>query len=198
MFLSDTDIVKYIDDRMIIVTPNYNPDDLRQAGLRVHLSNTIYEQQASDEIIDIRDQNLNEDRLKSIFFKQIDLKNGKYRDAGYILQPNCSVIASTVESFKLSNNLFVLLDGRSTLARFGITVHISAAIVDSLNLRSPKSITLEIFNLGRFKFVLYPNMPIAMAMFGLLSSDSNRIPSMHYIGSEALPNVSYIQKNRSI
>ena len=194
MFLSDAEIREYIQDKRIQITPPYKSSDLRQCGLRVHLSNIIYELNETDNVIDLRNENLNSSAIQDIFYNKINLESFSLGNDSYILSPGESVIGSTVESFILPNDMIILLDGRSTLARFGITIHISAAIVDSLNLKTPKSITLEVFNLGKHKFTLYNNMPIAMVLFGLLSSESTLKPSEHYVGRQVLPNVQYVRE----
>jgi len=195
MFLSDADIVKYLESGIIKVFPQFQHSDLRQCDLRVHLSNEIYELSETDIVIDLRDEKLSESVIRDTLYRKVSFNESADGRIGYVLSPNKSVIASTVESFVLPNNMFILLDGRSTLARLGITIHISASIIDSLNLQKPKRITLEIFNLGKHKIMLYNTMPIGMVLFGVLSSDSVSKPSEHYTGEQVLPNLKYIRDN---
>jgi len=186
MFLSNVDIQRYIDSKEIQIYPSYDPKDIQQYGLRVHLDPIIYERKSTADIIDMRNP-LPTSTMQKKYFKEKDLCN----ETQYLLEPNNSILGCTSEGFILPNDLFMLLDGRSTLARLGITTHLSSCIVDNLNRSSPKSVVLEIFNFGKQRLILYPEMPIAMVLFGKLSSETTLTPSEHYIDKQILPNVQY-------
>lgn len=79
-------------------------------------------------------------------------------DQPFILEPGTFVIASTAEKVTLSNSLGARIEGKSSLARFGVPVHLTAPKIDP---GWSNKITLEIINLGPFRVYLSPMMEIA-------------------------------------
>lgn len=64
----------------------------------------------------------------------------------YHLQPNNFVLAQTLESVCIPPNLVGLVQGRSSWARVGVSIHVTAPKIDpGFNAQ----ITLEMFNFGR-------------------------------------------------
>lgn len=101
--------------------------------------------------------------------KLVDFKDpqedGLYKEvtaSDILLEPGDFVLGQTLESIELANNLSAMLDGRTTLARLGITIHQTATVL----LAGHKGIiTLEIANLGKFKVRLLAEMKIAKLVF---------------------------------
>lgn len=83
-----------------------------------------------------------------------------------ILEPNDFVLGATKETIKIPKNLLGRLDGKSTLGREGITVHITAGFIDP-GFRG--QIVLEIKNLGNKKVDLRKFKSIAQISFEELS-----------------------------
>jgi dCTP deaminase len=199
MFLSDVDIKKCVEKGVIRVYPSVKQEDYRPSGIRLHLSNIIYELNKSKEPVDIRNQKITQNQvLMEKFYKKIDLLELENEGNSYILEPGRMILGSTVEKISLPNYMIGFLDGRSTIARFGITNNITASFIDNMNNREPKNITLEIGNCGSLRFVLYPNLPIGMLLFANLSSDTETISSGQYVDNQVLPNLEYIHKKNII
>lgn len=137
MYLSDTTIRKYIQLGKIEADGTLNIETL---GISAHLNNEI--------LIPSPDQ-------KVWIDKPIDLQYTKYniKDNEYVLKPNEFVLASTIQSIKTDKDIITFLDGRSSLARIGMTVHISATVLDGTPFNK-HNIVLEIKNLGNFEIVL--------------------------------------------
>lgn len=76
------------------------------------------------------------------------------------------VLGETYEEIGLSEKIGMLLEGRSTIARLGLTVVQTAMIIDSG--QKPKKMTLEIRNNGYNTILLYPQMKFCRACFFLL------------------------------
>ena len=197
MYLSDVDIKKYIEKGIIKIEPPVQEIDYRQCGIRIHLSDIIYELSSSDDAVDLR-HNLRSDTILKKFFKEFDLK--KLNDSGnpYILEPGKIVLGTTVEKIKMPNYMVGVLNGRSTVARFGIANHITASLVDNMDTEEPKNFTLEISNCGSLKFVLYPDIPIGMLLFTILSSRTDILPSGQYADSEVIPNIKFTHEKKII
>ena len=78
------------------------------------------------------------------------------------MQPGDFALASTVESLELPDDLLGRLEGRSSIARLGITVHSTAAVFEPGWVGTA---TMELSNLGRMAVALYPGMRICAFSF---------------------------------
>jgi dCTP deaminase len=193
MYLSDVDIKKFIKDKIIEIEPTVQQKDFRPCGIRMHLSNIIYELNQAEEPVDIRDKKIMESRvLLSKFYKEINLQELEDNGKPYVLEPGKMILGSTIEKIKMPNYMVGFLDGRSTIARFGITNNITASLIDNMDNERPKdNITLEISNCGNLKFVLYPKLPIGILLFSILSSRTEILPSGQYADNQVIPNLTY-------
>jgi len=79
------------------------------------------------------------------------------------LEPGMFVVGETFETIGLSERVAMIVDGRSTFARLGISVVQTAILADSG--QKPKKTTLEIKNSGPNPFLLYPRMRFCRAFF---------------------------------
>jgi dCTP deaminase len=85
----------------------------------------------------------------------------------FYLNPGEFVLAATYETIQTAPTILAILDGRSTIARLGLTVHITASIIDG-TYGAPHAATLEIKNIGNFIIRLKYKDPIAMMLFAEL------------------------------
>ena len=88
-------------------------------------------------------------------------KNGKENtitDAGFRMDPNQLVIAGTLEIVHLPLHLAARVEGKSSLARLGMSVHITAPSVHA-GFEGP--LYLEMNNIGPFPILLRQGMEIA-------------------------------------
>lgn len=97
---------------------------------------------------------------------------------GYNLPGNKLVLGATYEKLTLPNYLLARLEGKSSLARFGLLVHATSAHIDP---GYSGVIVLELFNLGPNTIVLEPMMLIAHILFEKVSMP----PSKSYSGQFA-------------
>lgn len=81
----------------------------------------------------------------------------------YILEPGQFVLGQTLEIISIKNNIGMFIDGRTTLARLGLTIHQSATFIQPGHTKS--IITLEIFNAGNFQIELKNGIDIAKGIF---------------------------------
>ena len=100
----------------------------------------------------------------------VDVKNKivpKYKEIiisdeePYCIEPGDFVLGHTYEKVSVGNNLGFFIEGRSTLARVGLTVVHTAMLVYPGH--TERGITLEIANHGKNPVLLYPRMKIARA-----------------------------------
>lgn len=76
-----------------------------------------------------------------------------------------------MERVNLPDNIVAVVNGRSTLGRLGVTVHVTAGYVDP---GFQGTITLEIFNCGPSRIMLFPGDRVAQLVFDKLSTPARR------------------------
>ncbi|WP_130471354.1 dCTP deaminase [Candidatus Magnetaquicoccus inordinatus] len=89
----------------------------------------------------------------------------------FFLHPGEFALGMTLERIKLASHIVGWLDGRSSLARVGLMVHITAHAVDP---GWDGHITFEFFNAGRLPLALKPGMRIGAISFEQLSSPTSK------------------------
>lgn len=160
MILSDRDIKKYIREGKIKIIPK--PDFRKQLGpcsLDLRLGNFFKTfKRAEFPFIDLRTKI----PIEKIMTK-IKIPQGK----PLIIQPGDFIIATTQESIELPSDLAGRIDGRSSLGRLGIIIHITAARFDP---GWKGKAVIELGNLGIMPVALYPGMKICAISFEPLTS----------------------------
>ncbi|OGV91682.1 dCTP deaminase [Microgenomates group bacterium RIFCSPLOWO2_01_FULL_46_13] len=160
MILADKDLKKALRQKRIIFRPTL---DLKtQLGscsvdLRLGTSFSVFKH-SRFPYIDPHDPKLSSDMMESLTVAVGDK---------FILQPGDFVLAVSIESFKLPNNLLARIEGRSSLGRLGIVVHSTASIFEP---GWEGVAVMELGNMGRMPVALYPGMRIAALTFEELSS----------------------------
>ncbi|NQY64661.1 MAG: dCTP deaminase [Alteromonadaceae bacterium] len=89
----------------------------------------------------------------------------------FFLHPGELALAVTYESVTLPDNIVGWLDGRSSLARLGLMVHVTAHRIDP---GWSGHIVLEFYNSGKLPLALRPKMKIAALNFETMSSPALR------------------------
>lgn len=160
MILSDRDIQKFIESRIIQITPE--PDLATQLGscsIDLKLGNKFRVFNHS-KVPYIDPNNIG---VADSMMTEIEIADGEQ----FILQPGDFVLAITKESFSLPDNLLARLEGRSSLGRLGIVVHSTASIFEP---GWNGVVVMELGNLGRVPVALYPGMRICALTFEELTS----------------------------
>ncbi|MBI3954919.1 dCTP deaminase [Candidatus Gottesmanbacteria bacterium] len=178
MILSDKDIKKHLQQGKIKITPQ--PDIKESLGscsidLRLGFSFRVFDH-SKYPYIDPRNPNLTVDVTNEIKIKE---------NEPFILQPADFVLATTIESFELPDDLLARLEGRSSLGRLGIVVHSTASIFEP---GWKGKVVMELGNMGRMPVALYAGMRVCALTFEELSSPAdipyNRKKSAKYLGQE--------------
>lgn len=89
----------------------------------------------------------------------------------FVLHPGELALGITLESITLPDDLVGWLDGRSSLARLGLMVHVTAHRIDP---GWSGNIVLEFFNSGKLPLALRPGMAIGAMSFETLSRPAER------------------------
>lgn len=157
--LSDKDILRAIETGLLNIEP-FSATQLRPAGISLHLGGQILVPKPM-KLIDFR-------HSTEVEYDEFNFQD----DEPFILKPQQFILGHTAEVVSVSNKLGFLIEGRSTLARLGISVEQSSTIVDSGHVERP--ITLEIYNCGPSPVTLYKDMSIAKAIVFKLTSTATR------------------------
>ena len=159
MALSDSEIWREIQDGNIIVKPPTSIDKLDPHSLNVHLSEYIYtfktEHPAIKRAIDLSHPEV-------AYSLQDLLDKTSIPEQGFELGPTEFVISYTREVITLPNNIAARIEGRSTNARFGLTIHSTAPTIHPTY---NGIITLEICNLGKIPILLKSGLAIGQLVF---------------------------------
>lgn len=138
MILSDRDILLELRDESLKIIPK--PSIIQPASVDLMLG----------------------DSVKSLDGDKWDLNNGRY-----VLKPHEFVLASTYEHVEIPDYLVGIVDGKSSLGRLGIMVHVTAGYIDP---GFKGNITLELYNCSNQNFRLNKRMPICQLVLEQLSS----------------------------
>jgi dCTP deaminase len=102
------------------------------------------------------------------------------RGTGLRLRPGDFILACTTETVHLGTAFAARVEGKSSLGRLGVAVHITAGFVDP---GFKGQITLEIANLGPASVILHSGMPIAQIVFEAVSQpERDYSKTGHYQG----------------
>jgi deoxycytidine triphosphate deaminase len=94
---------------------------------------------------------------EKIFYRRRTLKNGE----GIRLDPGRLLLGRTFEEFMIPNGYAGKLEGRSTFARLGLSVHCTG---DFINPGWRGRMPLQLVNHGRFPLILTPFLPVAQLL----------------------------------
>lgn len=153
MPLTDNQIKVAIDMGEIIIEPPMQQEeiDARVGSVSIDLS-------LGRELVIVGEHAHNDERIMMNEF-------------GYILKPGEFILASTEEIVTLPATIVGRLEGRSSIARMGLTVHVTAGIIDP---GFSGRITLELANLGPKYLTLFPGMRICALSFDRLDFPVDR------------------------
>lgn len=169
MRLSDGDIEAKLATGDISITPA--PDDNAIAGISVDLRLDHRFRVFSNNSVTHLDLSGDREQLERdidrIMSKEIEIEEGQ---ALYI-HPGELILGATMESVSIPDDLVGWLDGRSSLARLGLMVHVTAGRIDP---GWEGQIVLEFYNNGKLPLALRPGMVICAMSFETLSSPAKR------------------------
>jgi dCTP deaminase len=105
-----------------------------------------------------------------------------------IVKPGEFILGATLERVCLPKDIVGQLTGKSSLARLGVMVHVTAGFIDAGFSHPPAQITLEIVNVGNRPVRLHAGMSIAQMVFTRTAEchlPYNEKPSAKYNGQAA-------------
>ena len=166
MRLCDTDIEKYLDDGIIVISPRPDNSKINGATIDLRLGNSfrVFREYSAPYIDVSGPREEVTAQLERVMSDEIIIGD----DEPFFLHPGELALATTMESVKLPANIIGWLDGRSSLARM---VHVTAHRIDP---GWEGKIVLEFYNSGKLPLALRPNMIIGALSFEILSGHAAR------------------------
>ena len=146
MMLSDVDIQEALKTGELIIEP-YSEEVIRGSGITLHLGELLLKPKEGG-VVDVKNKLIPD-------YEEIKLDPKK----PYKLKPGEFVLGHTYQKITVGSKLGFLIEGRSTLARVGLTIVQTAMLVYPGH--KDRSVTLELANHGPNPILLYPKMKIA-------------------------------------
>ncbi|KKQ11659.1 MAG: Deoxycytidine triphosphate deaminase [candidate division WS6 bacterium GW2011_GWC2_36_7] len=160
MILSDKTIKAKLKTGEITIKP-FDEKYLQPASYDLHLdSHFLVFNKKKDFVIDVKQPM--EDLMQSI---EVD------ENKGYVLQPGEFVLANVKEVTGVDGKHIARLEGKSSLGRLGLAIHVTAGFLDPGN---SLRLTLHMINLSPLPIKIYPGMKIAQIIFELLDQECER------------------------
>lgn len=101
----------------------------------------------------------------------------------YVLQPGEFILGSTIEYVSIPEDIVARVEGRSSIGRLGIMVHVTAGYIDP---GFKGNITLELFNCSDKDFTLNYGDALCQIVFETLSSPCLNGYAGKYQGDEGV------------
>lgn len=150
--LVDHEIRKEIADGKLVLLP-FEDRLVQPNSYDVRLSNRFSWHEKSSQIIDPYDSESVLQGLVHVVDDCVDLQPGEF------------ILGATLEAITLPRDIVGQLTGKSSLARLGVMVHVTAGFIDAGFSNPPAQITLEIVNVGNRPVRLHAGMSIAQMVF---------------------------------
>jgi len=151
MTLCDWELEKTIRDGELIIKP-FDTSLINPNSIDLRLGDQFLTYLSDDTVVDPFDASTINKSLKETFYAK-----------SIIVYPGDFILARTLEEIKLPDFYVARVEGKSSLARLGITIHQTGGWIDS---GFGGTITLEISNVNKRPVKLYVGTPICqMAVF---------------------------------
>lgn len=184
MILSDRDIKKAIKTGDIFIDP-YDEKYIQPASVDLHLDKHF--------LVYDSDRNFVIDPKKPVdqMMYEVEIDG----DDPFVLHPGEFALGLVYETTGVSAGYVGRLEGKSSVGRLGLLIHITAGFLDPGN---SLKMTLELHNTANLPILVYYKMPIAQMAFEKLSSECEK-PYSKAIGSKYVgdmkPKASQMWKN---
>jgi len=160
MMLSNEDIKAAIARGDLIIDP-FREEFVRAAGVTLHLGHTLLRPQAG-VVVDVKNRIVPH-------YEELKIEE----DKPYELKPGEFTLGHTYQKVTVGPSLGFFIEGRSTLARVGLTIVQTAMMVYPGH--RGRTVTLEFANHGPNSILLYPKMKIARVALFQLGSPSTEL-----------------------
>lgn len=174
MILSGHAIKKEIDQGTIVIDP-FNQDQLNPNSYNLRLSKELLVYKNS--VLDMKENNQTEEL--------------EIPEDGIILEPNRLYLARTIEYVK-TDHYIMLLEGRSSIARLGLFVHITAGLG---NIGSSGRWTLELVAVQPLR--IYAGVQLCQLLFHKIEGEYDLYHKKYKANSEVQSSLLYQELKKS-
>lgn len=184
MILSDKDIQQAIQQGEIVVDP-FDIRDLQPASVDLHLDRYFLTFKAKQNYVIDPKKPLDDSMKETVIDDSHPL----------ILHPGEFTLGLVYEKTGVSARYVGRLEGKSSIGRMGLLIHVTAGFLDPGN---TLKMTLELHNTANLPILLYYRMPIAQMIFEELSSECQqpyaKKAASKYVGDDR-PRASQMWRN---
>lgn len=157
--LSDKTIKEYLEEGKIVIDPLKDEQQIQPSSVDMRLGDEFKVFKVIRKpYIDPKDE---EDIAK--YMESSTVPEGE----AFIIHPNEFALATTQEYVKVPDDLVARVEGRSSMGRLGVTMHVTAGYVDP---GFEGRITLEISNIGAMPVALYPGQRVCQLVFETMTT----------------------------
>lgn len=164
MRLTDNQILEKWMQGSINFTPAIDPKSITGVTVDLYLGNSFRRSLMRSEVIDLGSDKATLNTAIGKAFSEELIQDE------FLLEPGRLALGVTRERVSIADDLVGWLDGRSTLARLGLMVHITAHRIDP---GWDGNIVLEFFNVGPAPLILRSGMKIGAISFEQLAYGVN-------------------------
>lgn len=169
MRLSDQHIIEAMDEGRIAVEPRPADEDISGVSVDLRLGDRfrVFSSHTTPHI-DLSGTREEMNRaIDQVMSDEIQIPEGE----AFFLHPGELALGATLESVTIPDDLVGWLDGRSSLGRLGLMVHVTAHRIDP---GWSGNIVLEFYNSGKLPLAMRPGMSIGAISFETMSSPAVR------------------------
>ncbi|WP_206486408.1 dCTP deaminase [Thalassotalea sp. G2M2-11] len=169
MRLCDKDIEILLEQKKIEIVPQPDNSMISGVSVDIRLGNEfrVFQDHTAAYIDLSGPREQVQHAMNSVMSEEIIIPDGE----AFFLHPGELALAVTYESVTLPDDIVGWLDGRSSLARLGLMVHVTAHRIDP---GWSGQIVLEFYNSGKLPLALRPKMKIAALNFETMSASALR------------------------
>ena len=161
--LSDKDLKNYISKGKITIDPLESEKQIQPSSIDLRMGNEFKTfKLIRKPYIDPKDEEEIASYMESIIIDD---------EEPFIIHPNEFALATTHEYVKVPDDLVARVEGRSSMGRLGVTMHVTAGFIDP---GFEGRITLEISNIGTMPVALYPGQRVCQLVFETMTSPSEK------------------------
>ena len=157
--LSDKTIKEYLEEGKIVIDPLKDEQQIQPSSVDMRLGDEFKVfKEIRKPYIDPKDEEDIAEYMESSTVPEVE---------AFIIHPNEFALATTQEYVKVPDDLVARVEGRSSMGRLGVTMHVTAGYVDP---GFEGRITLEISNIGAMPVALYPGQRVCQLVFETMTT----------------------------
>lgn len=157
--LSDKTIKEYLEEGKIVIDPLKDEQQIQPSSVDMRLGDEFKVFKVIRKpYIDPKDEEDIAEYMESSTVPESE---------AFIIHPNEFALATTQEYVKVPDDLVARVEGRSSMGRLGVTMHVTAGYVDP---GFEGRITLEISNIGAMPVALYPGQRVCQLVFETMTT----------------------------